>query len=76
VWTNSLVYGRARLINRASSQSLIMYLLRIMYIQSFILNCEVKFLLYTKLIDSKNYDKCSVFVAAVTKLFISLLLFI
>jgi hypothetical protein len=36
---------------------------------------EVKFLLDTKLIDSKNYDnsevfKCSVFIAAVTKRFV------
>jgi hypothetical protein len=31
------------------------------YIQSFMFDCEVKFLLDTKLIDSKNYDNFEVF---------------
>jgi hypothetical protein len=48
---------RARLINRAVSQSLIMYELH----TKFKFDCEVKFLLDTKLIDSQNYDNFQVF---------------
>jgi hypothetical protein len=45
---------RARLINRASSQSLIMYELHTkLYVRLFLLD--------TKLIDSKNYDNFQVF---------------
>jgi hypothetical protein len=50
-----IVYGRASLrarpINRARSQSLIMY-----ESHTNMFDCEVKFFLDTKLIDSKNYE--------------------
>jgi hypothetical protein len=57
---------------RASSQSLI---ISINHTQNFMFDCEIKFLLDTKLI-CKNYDNSEVFcVAVVTKLFITIYIF-